>query len=138
MTCSHEHTGSCSPNGVYLYVRCMDCGELLCVSDIGKQHLANCPGYEPKRTGYSRSCIHCGFDFHDHTIKNSWTANRPTIAGSYWVRQYEETRGINVFELQGILFTNEDGGAPVDGSMYDGAFWYGPVVVPAFKKENIE
>jgi len=66
LVCEHKNTGSYSPNGVYLYVRCMDCGDLLVLSEEGKKRLANCPGYEPKRTGYGRDCIHCGFDFHDH------------------------------------------------------------------------
>lgn len=66
MTCEHKHTGSCSPDGIYLYVRCMDCGELLTLSDEGRKRLDNCPGYKPERTGYRRDCIHCGFDFHDH------------------------------------------------------------------------
>lgn len=65
-TCQHQHMVIASSNGVQLYVRCMDCGELLSVSDTGKYLLDNCPGYEPKRTGHSRLCINCGFDFHDH------------------------------------------------------------------------
>lgn len=64
--CTHEHTGSCSPNGVYLYVRCMDCWDLLTISNEGQKRLGNCPRYEPEKKSYGRDCIHCGFDFFDH------------------------------------------------------------------------
>ncbi len=136
--CPHKHTGSSSPNGVYLYVRCMDCGELLCLSDTGKHLLANCPGYEPKRTGYSRSCIHCGFDFHDHRAKIGWTTNRPEIVGFYWVHKDNNIRIVNVWKWKSNdrLFTNEDCGAPVDSDIYEGAYWYGPIVAPNFELET--
>jgi len=68
MNCEHKHTGSSSPKGVYLYVRCMDCGDLLALSNKGQKQLDNCPGYEPERVGNSRTCTHCGFDFHDHGL----------------------------------------------------------------------
>jgi len=64
--CSHEHTGSCSPGGVYLYVRCMNCGEILAFSEQGKKRLDDCKGYSPSRTGSSRECLDCGFHYHDH------------------------------------------------------------------------
>ena len=66
MGCEHKHTGSCSPGGVYLYVRCMDCGELLAISDEGKKRMAACSGYNPSRTGWNRECQNCGFDYWDH------------------------------------------------------------------------
>lgn len=64
--CEHKHTGSCSPEGVYLYVRCMDCWKLLAMSDEGARRLDDCPGYEPAKRGYGRDCVHCGFDWWDH------------------------------------------------------------------------
>lgn len=64
--CLHHHTGSCSPEGVYLYVRCQDCGELLAISEEGKKRLRECDGYRPSRTGHSRVCLDCGFDYYDH------------------------------------------------------------------------
>jgi hypothetical protein len=69
--CPHTHTGSCSPGGVYLYVRCQDCGELLCVSPEGKARLTACPRYTPSRTCYSQNCIHCGFNYWDHVKEHS-------------------------------------------------------------------
>lgn len=68
-SCSHEHTGSCSPNGVYLYVKCMDCGELLCISDVGNDRLYNCPGYSPSKTNHNQTCLHCGFNYWDHQLE---------------------------------------------------------------------
>jgi hypothetical protein len=64
--CPHTHTGSCSPGGVYLYVRCMDCGELLCLSPEGEKRITACPGYTPSRTKDSQDCVHCWFDYWDH------------------------------------------------------------------------
>ena len=64
--CSHKHTGSCSPGGVYLYVRCMDCWTILSLSLEGQRRLAKCPGYEPSKRDHSRDCVHCGFDWWDH------------------------------------------------------------------------
>ena len=64
--CRHGHTGSCSPDGVYLYVRCMDCWRLLATSEEGARRLDDCPGYEPPKRGYGRACMHCGFDWWDH------------------------------------------------------------------------
>lgn len=64
--CEHKHTGSCSPDGVYLYVRCMDCWKLLAMSDEGARRLDDCPGYEPAKKCYGRDCVHCGFDWWDH------------------------------------------------------------------------
>lgn len=64
--CPHNHTGSCSPDGVYLYVRCMACGELLSLSEEGRRRLFACPGHNPPRTGWPPSCQTCGFDFWDH------------------------------------------------------------------------
>lgn len=46
----------------------MECGELLGISEYGKQKLNDCPGYQPsKRMDRGRACVHCGFDFWDHT-----------------------------------------------------------------------
>lgn len=64
--CPHKHTGSCSPDGVYLYVRCMDCWEILMMSDEGRRRLSECQGYEPPKKEFGRHCIHCDFDFWDH------------------------------------------------------------------------
>jgi ribosomal protein S27E len=70
--CKHERTGSCSASdGVYLYVRCMDCWELVAISVEGAKRLAACPGYEPKKGSCSVACIHCGFDFWDHKEHNN-------------------------------------------------------------------
>jgi len=68
MSCLHAHTGSCSPDGVYLYVRCMDCGELLAMSDEGRKRLSECQGYNPPRV-YGSVCINCGFNYWDHASK---------------------------------------------------------------------
>lgn len=67
--CTHNHTGSCSPDGVYLYVRCMDCGDLLSISDEGRKRLSNCPGYNPLKAGWNRACVNCGFDYYDHMAR---------------------------------------------------------------------
>jgi len=64
--CPHTHTGSCSPGGVYLYVRCMDCGALLCMSEEGEKRIRSCSGYWPSHTNHSQTCLVCGFDYWDH------------------------------------------------------------------------
>lgn len=66
LNCPHKHTSSCSPNGVYLYVRCKDCGELLSISEEGRKQLLACPRHNPPRTGWSGSCQTCGFEYWDH------------------------------------------------------------------------
>lgn len=72
MTCEHKHTGACSPEGVYLYVRCMDCGDILAFSSEGQRRLAKCPSYNPPKTGFGgQTCKHCGFDYWDHTLPNA-------------------------------------------------------------------
>jgi hypothetical protein len=64
--CCHKRTGSASPEGIYLYVRCMDCGDLLNISEVGQHQLNTCPGYSPPKADYGQSCEHCGFNFWDH------------------------------------------------------------------------
>ena len=82
--CCHKHTGSCSPNGVYLYVRCMDCWELLATSKEADRRLDACPGYEPPKRDYGRNCVHCGFDWWDHqptpNVSHERAACRPLDA----------------------------------------------------------
>lgn len=64
--CQHKHTGTYSPGGVYLYCRCMVCGDLLHISDIGKARLSACKSYSPPKTHESATCINCGFGYWDH------------------------------------------------------------------------
>lgn len=61
-----------------------------------------------------------------------WTKQRPTIPGFYWAHQHKTQRVVNVWNLQGRLFTNEDGGAPINGDLYLNAHWYGPIQAPEF------
>ena len=62
-----------------------------------------------------------------------WTKQRPTVPGFYWVYQHKTQRVVNVWNLQGRLLTNEDGGASVDDDLYLNAHWYGPIQAPEFK-----
>jgi hypothetical protein len=63
--CEHKHTGSCSPAGVYLYVKCMDCGAILNESEDGRRLRAGCPGFKAERYA-SGSCEHCHHDAQYH------------------------------------------------------------------------
>ncbi len=63
--CQHHSTGSHSPGGVYLYVRCMKCGQLLATSEEGRRRLRECSGYKPAPV-HGRECLNCGFDYYDH------------------------------------------------------------------------
>lgn len=67
----------------------------------------------------------------------NWTKNRPSEPGWYWCRQYEKSRMVNVWRqyLNKKLYTNEDGGAPIDdpelyGSSHGTTLWCGPIDPP--------
>lgn len=65
MQCRHEHTGSCSPEGIYLYVACMDCGQILAESEEGERRREKCPGFKPERRG-GGICKYCHHDAEFH------------------------------------------------------------------------
>lgn len=62
-----------------------------------------------------------------------WTKQRPTVPGFYWVYQHKTQRVVNVWNLQGRLLTNEDGGVPIEDNLYAGSYWYGPIQAPEFR-----
>lgn len=62
--CVHKHTGSSSPEGVYLFVVCMDCREILAESELGKKLREECPGWT--REGWDNFCAHCHHDADYH------------------------------------------------------------------------
>jgi hypothetical protein len=68
------------------------------------------------------------------SLKDSWTTTRPDSVGFYWVRKNNKTRIVNIWESQGRLFTNEDGGTPIEDYIYDESYWYGPIEVPDFEE----
>lgn len=63
--CEHKHTGSCSPAGVYLYVKCMDCGAILNESEDGRRLRTECPGFKAERYAPG-SCERCHHDAQHH------------------------------------------------------------------------
>jgi hypothetical protein len=64
--CIHKSTGSMSPGGVYMYVSCMDCREILAESELGKKLRETCPGWDRRK--YEHHCKHCHHDA-DHHIE---------------------------------------------------------------------
>jgi len=68
-----------------------------------------------------------------------WVSERPTVVGWYWMWKpalrhvCDEPRIIHVWTYTsspGPLFTNEDGGAPIEDEIYSGCLWRGPIEVP--------
>ena len=57
-----------------------------------------------------------------------WSDTTPTENGFYWCHQNGKTRMVKVWSDG--KYTNEDGGAPVNDAMYEGAKWYGPIEPP--------
>lgn len=69
--------------------------------------------------------------------KGTWSKEAPYAPGFYWCRQYGRTRMVSVWKYSnatdGRLFTNEDGGAPLDNlDLYEGALWNGPIQPPVY------
>lgn len=66
-----------------------------------------------------------------------WHKEAPKTEGVYWVYQNCRARIVTTWRYSSrpdTLYTNEDGGAPIDGIYYSGALWCGPIVMPEFKK----
>lgn len=61
----------------------------------------------------------------------SWQAERPTEPGRYWVKQHQHKRVVNIWRsmTDNNLYTNEDGGAPLEDPMYDEALWWSEQIV---------
>jgi hypothetical protein len=65
----------------------------------------------------------------------TWSNSTPSAPGFYWCYQHGRTRMVSVgqyaIDNANVLFTNEDGGAPVgDRELYGTAKWLGPVTPP--------
>lgn len=106
--CKHEHTGSCSPDGVYLYVTCMNCGTILAESDEGRRRWESCPGFEAKK--YSPgSCKHCHISAQQH-----YDALRQRVAECEKIMLYY---GMETEHACMCSFANE-GDAPVSECEY--------------------
>lgn len=64
-----------------------------------------------------------------------WSSDAPSVPGVYWCLQYGRPRTVSVWKYKDSdrLFTNEDGGAPLDDhELYGGAQWSGPIRTPAY------
>lgn len=107
--CKHEHTGSCSPDGVYLYVTCMYCGTILAESDDGRRRWESCPGFEAKK--YSPgSCKHCHRSAQQHydalrqrvaeltTERNNWQSHYSKL-----LDEFKELRDGRLAEAEALI-----------------------------------
>lgn len=64
-----------------------------------------------------------------------WSRDAPSVPGVYWCLQYGRPRTVSVWKYKDSdrLFTNEDGGAPLDDhELYGGSQWSGPIRTPAY------
>ena len=59
-----------------------------------------------------------------------WSNDRPTTPGFYWCHQRGKTRIVHIWCYKNgtELFTNEDGGASIKDTLYDGTQWMAAVI----------
>ena len=67
-----------------------------------------------------------------------WSNDRPTTPGFYWCHQRGKTRIVHIWCYKNgtELFTNEDGGASIKDTLYDGTQWMAAVIPPNPQDQN--
>lgn len=61
-----------------------------------------------------------------------WVKSDPVKPGWYWWSMPGKKPGlVAVFESNGHLYTNWDGGVPIDDELFRRGFWWGPFEIPA-------
>ena len=67
-----------------------------------------------------------------------WSNDRPTTPGFYWCHQHGKTRIVDIWCYKNgtELFTNEDGGASIKDTLYDGTQWMAAVIPPNPQDQN--
>lgn len=67
-----------------------------------------------------------------------WLNDRPTTPGFYWCHQRGKTRIVHIWRYKNgtELFTNEDSGASIKDTLYDGTQWMAVVIPPNPQDQN--
>ena len=69
-----------------------------------------------------------------------WSNDRPTTPGFYWCHQRGKTRIVHIWCYKNgtELFTNEDGGASIKDTLYDGTQWMTAGIPPNPQNESVQ